>query len=174
MNPEEAVRQLADLLVERPTLDLAEGCQALETCGIPRSLAVRTYHFTQLAWARVLMDGLGVGFSADYLLFDHAGDVVEAGKVDDDPSYAAAWKLAGRFRATPGFQHLVMTAADLKAVNSAILAGSKPANLTMAPAFISLEPLTPEGASKMNGIIEQHIEELQSQCARKKAWWRFW
>ncbi len=174
MTAEEAVQRLADILGGSPTLDLPEGCQALESRGAPHALAVRTYLFMQLAWARAFLDGMGITFSPDYLLIDKDGNVVETGKLAEEPSYLVARSLADRYRSSPAFKNIVFTAADFKAVNSALMSGSKPENLVIAPAVIALESLTPEGALRMKDILQKYGETPQSDPAPKKPWWRIW
>lgn len=59
-------------------------------------------------------------------------------------------------------------------VNQALLAGSKPGDLVLLPAFITLEPLTPEGRAKYQAVLQRHSENLRSAPAPRKPWWRFW
>lgn len=168
MTPQEAVARLADILAARTDFTEDEVYAAMATAGVPDPVADRAYKFTQIAWGRALMAGLGVCFSPEYTCFDGAGEVIEAGRLADQPYFAAATAVADRFAGTPGFQRLALMAAEVHAVNELLHKGSKPENLaTTAPALF-MEPPTPAGMEQ----ARQHL--LQGLVKPWKPWWRFW
>jgi hypothetical protein len=168
VTPQTAVTRLAEIVAPRAEFTEDEVYMAMADAGIPESVADRAYKFTQIAWGRVLLDGLGVRFAPEYTCFDGAGEVVESGRLVDQPYFAAATASAGRYAGTPGFKLLALMAAEVHSVNELLNRGSKPEDLATAAPALFMEAPTPAGMER----VRQHLS--QSFARPKKPWWRFW
>jgi hypothetical protein len=157
VRPQTAVAWLAEYLAPRASFTEDEAYEALAEAGVPDHLADRAYKFTQIAWGRVLLDGLGVKFSPEYLWFNAAGEVVESGLLVDEPCFATAMQLVPKYKRAPGFRHLAVTSADVHAVNGALNAGSKPGGLVTSPAALFLATPTDAGMTNARQVIAQRI-----------------
>lgn len=171
MTPEASVERLARILETRSDFSENDAYVAMAEAGIPPSVADRAYKFTQIAWCRVLLDGLGIRFAPDFRCLNRVGDVIEAGMLANEPYFAAAMRLAPQFARAPGFAKLAMMAAEFSAVNQALLAGSKAENLVTATHSIFLEEATPAGLDKARLQLKGNVSAAHSP---KKPWWRFW
>lgn len=182
MAPEAAIVSLAEIIAARSEFTEDELYVAMSAAGIPIPVADRAYKFTQTAWGRVFLDGLGVQFGADYLCFNAAGEVIESGRLADQPYFAAAVRLAPQYARSPGFRRFVLMSADVNAVNSALHAGSKPENLVMGPAAFFLEAPTAAGMDKARRLLSEQTSAgsragrfgEREPVAAKKPWWQFW
>lgn len=155
MTPQEAVAQLASILAARPKFTQDEIYDAMDEAGIPAPLADRAFKFTQIAWGRVFLDGLGVQFDPDYLCFDRDGEVIESGKLEENTYYAAALVLARRQPPVAGFTYLALMSSECNAVNSALNAGSQAKNLRMAPSALFIAMPTEQGMAKAREILKK-------------------
>jgi hypothetical protein len=151
--PDAAVARLADIIAARTDFTEDDLYAAMADSGVPDAVADRAYKFTQIAWGRVFLDGLGVNFGADYLCFNGEGDVIESGRLDDEPYFTAAMRLAPQYARSPGFPKFAVMSADVAVVNDALRAGSKPENLVTGPAALFLEAATPAGIDKARQIL---------------------
>lgn len=181
MTPEAAVGRLAEIIAARSDFTEDELYAAMSEVGIPDPVADRAYKFTQTAWGRAFLDGLGVQFGSDYLCFDAAGDVIESGELADQPYFAAAVRLAPRYARSPGLKRFVLMSADVSAVNSALNAGSRPEDLVMGPAAFFMEAPTAAGMDRARRILSERASAGKRSgsgrsppAAGKKPWWRFW
>ncbi len=181
MTPEVAVTRLAEIIASRAEFSEDDLYAAMADAGIPDGVADRAYKFTQTAWGRVFLDGLGIQFATDYLCFDGAGDVIESGNLADQPYYATAIRLVPQYTASPGFAKFALMSSDVSAVNSALNAGSKPEDLVTGPAAFFVEPPTSAGMEKARQLLskrmakgEQSTSTTSQQPADRKPWWRFW
>lgn len=159
--PQAAVTRLVDAIAARPEFTEDEVYAAMANAGIPEPVADRAYKFTQVAWGRVLLDGLGINFAPDYLCFNGAGDVIESGQLSEEPYFAAAMAAAKQHPPPAGLPRMALKSADVSAVNSALHAGSKPENLVMSPAALFLEAATPAGIEKARQTLSQHVGCVQ-------------
>lgn len=155
MTAESAVAQLAEMIAAQPEFVAEDLYADLIEKGMPSSVADRAYQFTQTAWSRVFLGGMGVRFMPDYLCFNSAGEVIESGNLDSEPYFAAALRLAPKYAGTPGFIRFVLMSADTDAINSALKKGSQPENLTTSPAALFLEPATPAGVRKAQQVLRE-------------------
>jgi hypothetical protein len=180
--PEAAVARLAEIIAARAEFIEDDVYAAMSAAGIPDPVADRAYQFTQTAWGGAFLDGLGVRFGTDYLCFDAAGEVIESGRLTDQPYFAAAVRLVPQYSRTPGFQRFVLMSADVNSVNSALHAGSKPENLVMGPAAFFMAAPTAAGMDKARRLLSQRASgggkpgssAAREPAATKKPWWRFW
>ncbi|MBT3202254.1 MAG: hypothetical protein HN350_20330 [Phycisphaerales bacterium] len=147
--------------------------ESLEAAGIPGDQADRLYKFTQIAWGRVVLDGMGITFPEEYYCFDANGSVVESGLLNDVPYFKAASASAYQHKGSKGFEYIVLTSAEFNTVNQALLAGSKPKNLVMIPPLLFMEPLTEAGMIKAQDFQTNHVNSLKVPV-NKKPKWKFW
>jgi len=166
--PDAAVARLAEIIAARAEFTEDDLYAAMADAGIPDSVADRAYKFTQIAWGRVFLDGLGVRFAPDYLSFNAAGEVIESGLLAEQPYFTAAMGLARR-RPPAGLPRFALMSADVSAVNSALHAGSKPEDLVTGPSALFLEPPTPAGVERAQQLLSERVS-----APSKKPWWRFW
>jgi hypothetical protein len=146
----DAVGRLAATVGARHEFGEDDLYKTLAAAGVPRSAADRAVKFTQTAWAREILAGMGMQFGTQFFWFDAAGEVVESGTLAADPYYAEAVRLAPRYAASPGFVRFAMMSADLRSVNSALHAGSKPEDLVLGPAAYFTEPPTDAGLERVH------------------------
>ncbi|QEG26400.1 hypothetical protein GobsT_11390 [Gemmata obscuriglobus] len=181
MAPEAAVTRLAEIIAARTEFTEDDIYAAMAATGIPDPVADRAYKFTQTAWGRGFLDGMGVQFGTEYLCFNAGGEVIESGKLIEQPYYVAAVRLLPQYARTAGFQSFVLMSADVNTVNSALHAGSKPENLVMGPAAFFMEAPTPAGMAKVQRLLSERASSgnrngsgALQPAADKKPWWRFW
>jgi hypothetical protein len=172
MTPEQAVNQLAALVVDNTEFSTDDIYEAMGKAGVPDDVADRAYKFTQIAWARVLLGGLGLKFPSDYFCLNASGDIVESGRLEEQPFFVAATHVATEHARSKGFARFASMSADVLAVNDALHAGSKPENLVLAPPAIFLEAPTSAGMEKARQEIARRL--AASRGAAPKPWWRFW
>jgi len=168
VTPEAAVARLTEILDSDAEFMEDDVYAALAHAAVPDPVADRAFKFTQLAFGRVFLDGMGVKFPADYLGFNAAGDVIESGLLAEQPYFVAAL-AAARSRPPRGLLRLALMSSDVSAVNAALKAGSKPENLVASPAAMFLEPPTPAGLGQARRAIRDRLA-----APPRKPWWRFW
>lgn len=172
MTPEETVDSFAEVLEGLPAFTEDDVYSAMEAAGIPGRDADRAYKFTQIACGRLLLDGLVGRFSNDYFWLDASGEVVESGKLQDEPYFVAATELVRR-KPSQWMGQLGAMSADVAAVNEALNRGSEPGNLETGPVVLFLAN---PNASAMEKAANQLIATLLKTPtpAPQKPWWRFW
>jgi hypothetical protein len=178
VTPEAAVTCLAEFVASRSGFTDENVYSAMADAGIPDLVADRAYKFTQTAWARVLLNRLGVRFSPEYRCLNGAGDVIESGLLAEQPYFIAAMSLAPRYAGTPGFKQLVLMSAEMDAINNALHAGSKPENLALGPVSFFMEPETQEAMAKAQILSAQRAASggsaARGSAPARKAWWKLW
>jgi hypothetical protein len=163
VSPQTAVAWLADIVAGWGDFTEDDVYTALAEAGVPIALADRAYKFTQTAWGRELLAGLGISFAPTYLCLNGAGEVVESGLLADEPCFATAVGLARKYRGAPGFLRLAVMSADVNTVNNALHAGSKPENLVTAPACLFLEAPTAQGMENARKALAEHLAALRGK-----------
>lgn len=181
MTPDDVVARLADIVATRTVFTEDDVYDAMSRAGVRDRDADLAYKFTQTAWGRVFLDGLGVQFGTEYLCFNGAGEVVESGVLTTQPHFIAAQRLAPRYASSPGFMHLALMSAEVNTVNSMLNAGSKPENIETGPAAFFLGPATPAGMEEAQRLLTQRMsagpadeQRARRHVADRKPWWRFW
>lgn len=179
MNPEEAVRKLAEFVTPRVEFTEDEAYAALDAAGVPPAQAALAYTFTQTAWARSFLARTEIQFSPTYFRFDAAGKVVESGLLAEQPYFIAAAALAPQFASTPGFTGLAMTSADVNALAAAIDSGNPSPVVASGPAGFFLEPPTAAGMAEAQRILTEHVRKeagfsKKGAASPAKPWWKFW
>lgn len=170
MTPEMAVAKLAAIVTERREFSEDDIYSAMSSAGIPDGTVVRAFKFTQIAWGRAFLAGIGVQFSPEYLCFNASGDVIESGRLENEPHYAAAWALVPQHVRSAGFQRLALMSAEVHVINDALNSGSNPKDLITLPPSLFLEAPTETGMAK----ARQVIATLQKAQPVRKPWWRLW
>jgi hypothetical protein len=158
MSPQSAVVRLAEIVAPRESFTQDEVYAAMAADGLSAEEADLAFKFTQVAWGRAFLDGLGVHFSPDYLLCNGSGEVIGSGRLAENPYFAAALTVLPHYARTKGFIWLALTSSDVQAVNSALNAGSQPHDLVTGPAMMFVEAITPEGMKKASEHITERIK----------------
>jgi hypothetical protein len=166
---EEAVDCLVEILATRTEFSEDQLYAAMGEAGVPEASADRAYKFTQIAWGRIFLGGLGVTFAPDYLCFNGRGEVIEAGLLSEQPYFVAAMAAGKRHPPPAGLPQFALMSADVQAVNSALKAGSKLEDLVAAPAALFMEVPGEIGIEKARRVLAQRMTG-----PAKKPWWRFW
>ena len=173
MTPDEAVRRLGAFVTENGAFTADDVYQTLEKSGIPALTADRAYKFAQIAWTHLCLGDSGLKFPSEYFCLNAGGDIVESGRLENEPSYAATIAVGKESGRTPGILHLVSLSAEVNAINAALKKGSKPENLVLGPPAIFLEDPTAEGLERAREEIRRRLPPTPRRNARRP-WWRFW
>ena len=160
MTPDAAVRCLAEIIAKGGEYDELDLYNGMAEAGVPDEEADRAFKFTQIAWGRVFLDGLGIKFAPDYFCFDAHGDAIESGLLSSHPYFAIAMALAPQYAAAPGFARFAQMSGDVNAVNSALHNGSKPENLTLASPGLFMEAPTSDGLAKAREFLDDWAEKM--------------
>jgi hypothetical protein len=91
-------------------------------------------------------------FSPEFRRLNSRGETVETGRLEQQAYFAAASRIAASYIGSPGFKFLALSSAEFNAVNTALLAGSKPEDLVIGPPTLMSQEASPI----------------------PKPWWRFW
>jgi hypothetical protein len=178
--PKLAVAKLATILISTENLENLDIYAAMSEAGIPDSIADSTYKFTQIAWGRVFLDGMGIEFSPDYFCFDRDGNAIESGLLDRQPFFIAAMDIARAYPKYKAFGEFSLMSADVRSMNSTLNSGVKPEGLVLSPACLFTEAPTDAGMEKVRDFINQQLASKQhdrssnSLAAKKKPGWKFW
>jgi hypothetical protein len=157
MTPETAVARLAEIVDRVGAFSEDTVYEAMAQAGIPDALADRAYKFTQSAWARAFLGGVGVRFPPDYLCFNAEGEVIESGKLDQEACFIEAMRLVPKYAKSAGFTRLLRMSADVSTVNNALNKGSKPENLAMGPAAFFMEAPTQAGIGRARQLLADRV-----------------
>ena len=171
MTPDAAIDGLVQILEVRSAISEDEIYEAMDAAGIPSDAADRAYKFTQIVCGRVLLTGIVGKFCDDYYGLNAAGDVVESGRLADNPYFAEA-TIAVRRSPGPWVGQLGAMSADVSAVNEMLRNGSKPGNVETGPAVLFYEMPTDAGMQKARQLLDDAVRAAAP--ARKKKWWQFW
>jgi hypothetical protein len=147
------------LFVDGTEYDDDQMLLALIESGLPMVTALRLLEFMPLAFGRAFMDGMGVTFCAKYVRLSTNGKRVEKLLVDE-LVYCVAFLVAREKLFEPSgvetFKTIGFRSAEFKAVNSALLGGSKPEDLVLSPTVLWDD------------------DDLVSLPAKKRSIFRFW
>jgi len=163
MTPEQAVLALCEILKAVPDACEDEIYSLLERAGLSPSLADRTYKFAQVAWGRSFLGNLNLNitFSNEYVCFDANGDVTEAGRLSEEPSYAAAVQQGRNTAGGRGFANIALRAPEVHAVNNALNYGSTPENLSTTTTYLFLEVPTKAGIRNVQKLIAERTARMR-------------
>jgi len=168
MTPEDSVQQLARIVTADSQFTEDSVYAAMANANIPDREADLAYKFTQAAWGRMLLDGMGIKFADDYHCLDRNGDVVDSGKLSAEPHFFAATSLGKSYGSQAGFKRLASMSSDFHAVNQALHAGSKPENLVTAPLMLFLEAPTDAGMVKAQHFLKALLSRGESDTSRSR------
>jgi hypothetical protein len=170
MTPLVTVQRVVQLLQEMSEFSEDDVYAAMHAAGIPAADADRAYKFTQIASGRILLAGIVAQFAENYYWLNGAGEVIEAGRLEDEPFFLAATTIV-RQNPGPWIGRLGAMSADVGAVNELLKKGSRPRNLQTGPAVLFLEPPTVAGIERANQLVG---EGPSTVAAHRKQWWKFW
>jgi len=155
MNVEAAIEKAVPLLAQYGGGDQAILLEWMLLRDIPRSDALQAIRFIPLAFARNVLDGMGVTLSDTYLRI--VGGSQEERPLRDELFYREALELAPHMAAQFGadtFNAVVFLSSEFQAIHSALNAGASPENLVGSPPVITWPEEPPEQV--------------------KKPWWKVW
>jgi hypothetical protein len=158
MTPAEIVAHVAEFLVANPEFSAEEFYGAMDRATIPFDLVDRAYNLMQSAWAYVFLDGRGIRLSPDYMVFDSDGNLLESGKLSDEPYFVAAIELGRKYSNSQGFKNLVLQSSELAPASKAVKTGSKPENLVLAPVAIFNGDVTEAGMRKAQQVLAEFVK----------------
>jgi hypothetical protein len=160
-NPEEIVVALSEILKANPKTSDDDAMRFLEEKGVPSRLAVRAYLLAQLAWGRMLLLGrLKVDYSNQYVCFNGKGDVVERGRLSEEPCFVAAMQ---HWQNAIDNKHLFYTACgstDVKALADALQGDGPKEGFKTCTTFLLLENLTKAGQKKFRRAWAEHLVSI--------------
>lgn len=159
MSPEDSVQLVAQLVTADPRFTEDSVYAAMVAANVPHREADAAYKFTQAAWGRLLLDGMGIRFAEDYYWLNGSGGVVDSGKLSAEPHFIAATRLGKRYVSQAGFKRLAVMSAEVHAVNDLLNAGSHPENLVTAPLVLFSEPPSETGMAN----AERFMKDLLSR-----------
>lgn len=139
---------------------------SLDSAGLRRALSIdadlthaeagAVLEFVPLAFGRVLLDGMGIAFSDEYVRIDENGTECLRRKLGDEPMFREALALAPEVIATSGqdaFTAVAIRSSEVQAVNNALNAGADPSGFVIsAPVMVWVE----------------------EKAEKKKTWWKVW
>lgn len=85
VTPQAAVAFLADAVAAGGEFAEEDLYAAMARAGLPDDVADHAYKFTQIAWGRVFLEGLGPKLPTEYFWFDAAGSRVELRPARGEP-----------------------------------------------------------------------------------------
>ena len=148
--------------------------------GIPVPLAAEVVAFMPIAFARELLNGMGIDFSADYATYSPEGGTRVAGKLAEHPVYAAAAALAaGMVERQEGGDAVVAVgiwSSEFSAVNQALNAGSQPSDLVTGPPVVILDgaPSASDTAESVPPAAPASPSPSAEPAPRERPWWKPW
>lgn len=161
----ESIKTAAPIFAEHKDSDWEVLEQALVNAGISPPLTTRLIEFMPLAFARALLEGMGIAFEEYYVRHDPQTNRNQHTKLADETVYRESFEAASSIMAQKlagdAFMAVALRSSELAAVNDALNNGSKPEDLVMSPPVM----LWDEGAGA-------HPEAPKSQQAKNR--WRFW
>lgn len=149
--------------------------------GFDEPIALHATNFVPVALGRKLLDGIGITFSPDYLIFDKHGRKIEHCDIESNPYYTSANLLSWKLNENK-FKELSFISAEVNAVNNALNNDSKPEELVLFPPIFFTEEPTDYGYEQVQHYLNnltatppqspENIEEEPVEC--RKPWWKFW
>jgi hypothetical protein len=183
------VVSLAKILAAMPVFNEDLAYEEMERAGIPFAHADRTYFFTQIAWGRFLLEpsegleGTGISLSDEYFCCDAQGNIIESGKLANDPSFTTARQILRGYIAHKPCLDFAMCSAEVHVANSALNSGAKLEDVGVGPSCLFTEAATDEGLKRVNEIIAQYLRDRRpnkptqpeaNTAQNTKPWWQFW
>jgi hypothetical protein len=124
-------------MIERASLDDGALRRELMTIGMSERDAQRLLAFVPLAFGRVLVDKLPIRFPETVIVIERGTE--RESRLADEPLFTLAIDLARRGTLTRDqFSALALRSAEMRALNKALNAGSKPEDLLVSPPVVTL------------------------------------
>jgi hypothetical protein len=169
MSPNDAVERVAALVTADPQFTEDSVYASMSAAHVPDRDADLAYKFTQAAWGRLLLNGMGIKFAEQYYCLNGSGDVVDAGTLREQPYFLAATRLGPRYATMAGFKRMAAMSSDFQAVNQAMKSGSQPENLVTAPLVLFLEAPTESGIAKAKQFLSELLSRPGSSASASEA-----
>jgi hypothetical protein len=130
-----AAARLVKLVEIFPDLDDPDLVDALTAEGIEPSSARRLVAFVPTAFARVILESMGVTLDAN---FETPSSTGPSGRrpLQSIPEYVAGSTIAPALRGSAGFLQLAVRGSEMKAVDSLLQGGSKAEDVVLAPILV--------------------------------------
>ena len=138
----------------------------LGKAGIPAQLAAEIVEFLPVAFARALLDGMGIQFGDHYVRQTAQGRVIGQKLLADEPVYREGLAIAGEVsaRGEEAFLAVAGRSPEYRAISRAMNAGSAAEDLRCAPLVVLANHEDPRHFDDTSGGSQP----------RARAWWRFW
>jgi len=176
-----------DAVAAAPDVSDADLHDILRAAGYRAVLVAQALQFIPIAFGRALVADVGVRFSPNFILVTGDGLQVKRGALDTLVTYRVARSLLTS-RADV-MRSVGLRSAEVRAINSALHAGSKPADLSMAPIVAFTDPASEIGTERAHelvralaqheaGVLPQPPPEPPPESlpapASKPPWWKIW
>jgi hypothetical protein len=151
VNHRELLQRAVPVFIRNAEFTLDTVRIGLLTSRIPTRTIESIVEFLPLAFARDLMDAMGISFPDEYVRVDADGRERLRAKLSDEPWYVESKKLAPEVMISLGsdaFMTIAGRSSELDAVNQALHAGSQPADLVFAPPVMMWRDEPPPPATK--------------------------
>jgi len=137
------VSRAVALFADQPGLDDDDYARALIAAGADPGDAALMVAMVPLAFGRVMVEGLEVGFSPTATVQRRGGGPPAEVVLDDHPIFSEAAFLAERSQeqgtlSRDQFLSIALRSAEIDALNQALEAGAQPADLEFAPPIVSV------------------------------------
>jgi hypothetical protein len=137
----------------------------LERVGVPRRLAAEVVEFLPLAFARALLDGMGVRFDDHYVRQTSGGRVIGRKLLTEEPVFRQGLAMADEvsadgevYMAVAGFSR------EYRAVNAELNAGARAEDLRCEPPVVFAEYDDERRFDDTSGGVQPW----------PRRWWQFW
>lgn len=162
--------------------DEQEFIDALVGEGLSPAEALKAFRFTQVRWARSILQKLPITFSDDFVFFDELGAVRERGKLEGEKWFVAAGNCTSKYQSTKEFQQIASASSEFQAVNSALNAGSRSKDLVLTSVFMFPPDISEDGIRSAQKIIQDEANSRPLRTSPEprngenaiKPWWKIW
>jgi hypothetical protein len=136
------ISEAASVLYQMRESDDGAVAEALTARGATPAEADRFVAYLPLAFGRVLLHGMGIGFSSTVILRNYTTGASREVALDDEEIFVEAARLAEEAHANgtmsrEEFSALALCSAEVNAVNNALHGGSKPEDLVCSPTVVN-------------------------------------
>lgn len=138
---------------------------AVERAGVPRQLAAEIVEFLPLAFARALLDGMGVRFDDHYVRQTVGGRLIGRKLLTDEEVFREGLAIADT-ASTDGDAYVAVAgfSPEYRAINRALNTGSRAEDLRCEPPVVFVEYDDERRFDDTSGGNQPPA----------KSWWQFW
>lgn len=154
MNEKNLVKGYIDAILEKPEIEDEEVVSALTTKGVDKTEVVAASHFTQIAFGRYLLDDKGILFDENYVRMRPNGEIYERGRLESNPMYIEARRLAATLADNPAFPAIALRSPEVAVMHHMLQRGKDPSGMNLSPVIIIDSPPTEEGMRVVKALIE--------------------